>query len=96
MDFNFFFLTEFEMPSSTVTTTRDELMLFLKQMYTMRRVEITNDTEYKVRNNNSPHVHNAHFRSKTIKIDKLRREIFVASVICMTVRKPLRWALRLL
>lgn len=35
-------------PALTVTTDRDELILFLKQMYTMRRMEITNDTEYKV------------------------------------------------
>ena len=38
----------FEAPSSTVTTNKDELMSFFKQMYIMRRVEITNDTEYKV------------------------------------------------
>jgi pyruvate dehydrogenase E1 component alpha subunit len=37
-------------PSTTVTTDREELLKFLKQMYTMRRVEITNDTEYKARN----------------------------------------------
>ena len=32
-----------------MTATKDELMAFFKEMYTMRRVEITNDTEYKVR-----------------------------------------------
>ena len=37
-----------EAPSSTVTATKDELLAFFKEMYTMRRVEITNDTEYKV------------------------------------------------
>jgi pyruvate dehydrogenase E1 component alpha subunit len=40
----------FDAPSSTVTTSKDELMLWLRQMYTMRRMEITNDTEYKARN----------------------------------------------
>ena len=38
----------FEAPSSTVKTSKDELVGFLKEMYTMRRMEITNDTEYKV------------------------------------------------
>ncbi|RYY74648.1 pyruvate dehydrogenase (acetyl-transferring) E1 component subunit alpha, partial [archaeon] len=33
-----------------MTTTKDELVNFLKEMYTMRRMEITNDTEYKARN----------------------------------------------
>jgi hypothetical protein len=37
-----------EMPSSLVKTTKEELLLYFKQMYTMRRMEITNDTEYKV------------------------------------------------
>eukprot|EP01031_Cornospumella_fuschlensis_P040627 gene40627-49534_t len=40
----------FEAPSTTVKTTKDELVAFLKEMYTMRRMEITNDTEYKARN----------------------------------------------
>ena len=31
-----------------VSTNKEELMLYFKQMYTMRRMEITNDTEYKV------------------------------------------------
>ena len=38
-------------PSSTVTATKDELIQYLKEMYTMRRMEITNDTEYQARNN---------------------------------------------
>lgn len=37
-----------EAPETVVTTTKDELMKFLKEMYTMRRMEITNDNEYKV------------------------------------------------
>ena len=40
----------FEAPSTTVTTNKDELLTIFKQMYEMRRVEITNDTEYKARN----------------------------------------------
>lgn len=36
------------MPSSLVKTNKEELLLYFKQMYTMRRMEITNDTEYKV------------------------------------------------
>jgi hypothetical protein len=36
-------------PSTTVTTTKEELLAFFKEMYMMRRVEITNDNEYKVR-----------------------------------------------
>lgn len=38
----------FEMPGTTVETDKEELMRFLREMYTMRRMEITNDTEYKV------------------------------------------------
>jgi hypothetical protein len=38
----------FETPSTSVKTTKEELVHFFKQMYTMRRMEITNDTEYKV------------------------------------------------
>jgi hypothetical protein len=38
-----------EVPSSTTTTNKDELVKYLHLMYTMRRMEITNDTEYKVR-----------------------------------------------
>ena len=38
-----------EVPSTTVTATKDELVDYLKIMYTMRRMEITCDTEYKVR-----------------------------------------------
>lgn len=37
------------MPSNIVKTTKEELLTFFKQMYTMRRMEITNDTEYKVK-----------------------------------------------
>jgi len=37
-------------PSLTVTTNTEELVHYLKQMYTIRRMEITNDTEYKARN----------------------------------------------
>lgn len=39
-----------EAPTSIVTATKDELVGYLKEMYTMRRMEITNDTEYKARN----------------------------------------------
>jgi pyruvate dehydrogenase E1 component alpha subunit len=38
-----------DLPTSTVKTNKEELLLFLKQMYTMRRMEITNDNEYKVK-----------------------------------------------
>lgn len=38
----------FEAPGTTVETDKEELMRFLREMYTMRRMEITNDTEYKV------------------------------------------------
>ena len=37
-----------DVPSSLTTTNKDELIEYLKLMYTMRRMEITNDTEYKV------------------------------------------------
>jgi hypothetical protein len=37
-----------ETPVTSTTTTKDELVGMLKMMYTMRRMEITNDTEYKV------------------------------------------------
>jgi len=37
-------------PNNTVTCTKDELMDFFKLMYTMRRMEITCDNEYKARN----------------------------------------------
>jgi len=40
----------FEKPATSVTTNREELLKFYKEMYTMRRMEITNDTEYKARN----------------------------------------------
>jgi len=39
-----------EAPETTVTATKEELLGYLKMMYTMRRMEITNDTEYKARN----------------------------------------------
>jgi hypothetical protein len=38
----------FDMPSTSVTTTKEELLGWVREMYTMRRMEITNDTEYKV------------------------------------------------
>ena len=41
-------LTECDTPSTTTSTSKDELLKFFKMMYTMRRMEITNDTEYKV------------------------------------------------
>ena len=41
-------VTVCEAPATTVTTTKDDLMHYLKMMYTMRRMEITCDTEYKV------------------------------------------------
>eukprot|EP01084_Bolivina_argentea_P177671 307244_1 len=37
-------------PPSEAVTSRDELMMYFKQMYTMRRMEITCDSEYKARN----------------------------------------------
>ena len=42
------FISDFETPSLKVTATKDELIRYFKDMYTMRRVEVTNDTEYKV------------------------------------------------
>ncbi len=33
-----------------INTSRDELMSYFKTMYTMRRMEITCDSEYKARN----------------------------------------------
>jgi len=39
-----------DLPSTTVTATKEELIGYFKDMYTMRRMEITNDTEYKARN----------------------------------------------
>jgi pyruvate dehydrogenase E1 component alpha subunit len=37
-------------PSNEVTATKDELMEMFETMYTMRRMEITCDNEYKARN----------------------------------------------
>lgn len=37
-------------PSLQITSTKNELLEYFKIMYTMRRMEITNDTEYKARN----------------------------------------------
>ena len=37
-----------EAPSTTVTASKDDLIRYMKEMYLMRRMEITNDTEYKV------------------------------------------------
>lgn len=39
-----------DLPPTDVTFTKEELMHYLKEMYTMRRMEITCDTEYKARN----------------------------------------------
>ena len=39
---------DMDLPSTTVTATKEELIGYFKDMYTMRRMEITNDTEYKV------------------------------------------------
>lgn len=38
-----------DIPPSTATTNKEELLKYMKLMYTMRRMEITNDTEYKAR-----------------------------------------------
>lgn len=35
-------------PPTSAGATKEELVSYLKQMYTMRRMEITCDTEYKV------------------------------------------------
>lgn len=68
-----------------MTTNKEELLLFFKQMYTMRRMEITNDTEYKV----------CHFLSAfeaplqfNVLIVSHRLETFVDSATCMMVRRP--------
>lgn len=45
---DFFDMIVFDRPDTTVTTSKEELLQFMKEMYTMRRMEITNDTEYKV------------------------------------------------
>ena len=42
------FKLDCEAPATTVTTNAEELLMYFKQMYTMRRMEIVNDTEYKV------------------------------------------------
>lgn len=39
-----------EPPAQTTTATKDELMMYHRQMYTLRRMEIASDTEYKARN----------------------------------------------
>ncbi len=70
-----------------MTTNKEELVNFFKQMYMMRRVEITNDTEYKV-------------YQKTLIYDILllcfishlfatRHVLFVGFAICTMVKKPL-------
>jgi pyruvate dehydrogenase E1 component alpha subunit len=38
-----------DVPSSTTSTNKDELVAYLKKMYAMRRMEITCDNEYKAR-----------------------------------------------
>jgi hypothetical protein len=65
-----------------VKTSKNELLKFFKDMYTMRRMEITNDTEYKV----------IIFRKSIQCCNSLlyRLETFVDSVIYMTVKKPLQ------
>jgi pyruvate dehydrogenase E1 component alpha subunit len=40
----------FDVPETRVKTNKSELMRLLREMTTMRRMEITNDTEYKARN----------------------------------------------
>lgn len=47
---SFFMCAVFEAPETKVKTNKDELLRFLREMTTMRRMEITNDTEYKARN----------------------------------------------
>ena len=42
--------TDFDVPETRVKTNKSELMRLLREMTTMRRMEITNDTEYKARN----------------------------------------------
>lgn len=39
-----------EAPTTTASTTKEELLHFFNKMYIMRRMEITNDMEYKARN----------------------------------------------
>lgn len=46
-------MADCEPPPEVVTTTREELLSFLREMSIMRRVEITNDTEYKVRHHDA-------------------------------------------
>ncbi len=43
-----FYFVDWDSPTTVTTTTKEELLYFFKTMYTMRRMEITNDTEYKV------------------------------------------------
>ena len=38
------------MPGTAVSATKEELLRYFREMYTMRRMEITCDTEYKARN----------------------------------------------
>ena len=45
-----FLIHNCESPSTTVTVTKQELFDYLKTMYTMRRMEIMCDTEYKAHN----------------------------------------------
>ena len=40
---------EIEAPATTTTATKDELLDYYRQMFLIRRVEITSDVEYKVR-----------------------------------------------
>jgi len=74
-----------------VTTTKEELLHYFKQMYTMRRMEIVNDTEYKVR------LIQTAAQPTSLLISHLpltttltpRPETSAVSATCMTARRPL-------
>lgn len=69
-----------DIPSLTAETSKEELLALLREMYTIRRMEITNDTEYKVQS-----IHNMIF--SVLSPHVIRLEIFVDSVIYMTARR---------